>query len=56
MMPGRVGAVARATGPAFAFAFALRTGWDLAASRDLAAALSLRGWRALGFGLAQPAL
>jgi hypothetical protein len=49
-IPGRVGAVALAIG------LGLRGGRALAASRDLAAALSFSGCRTFGFGLAQPAL
>ena len=50
MMPGSVGALTLPSGLGF------RGGRDPAFARTLASAASFSGWRALGFGLAQPAL
>ena len=50
MMPGSVGALTAAPG------LGLRFGRAPALARTLASAASFSGWRALGFGLAQPAL
>ena len=51
MIPGLAGATT-----VLPAGLGLRFGRALAAARTLASAFSFSGWRALGFGLAQPAL